>query len=235
MEGLNYLLGLVRKGSKDTVPIIFVLNEIDHFVKHPKQNILYNLFDMTVTSLIPIAVIGLTVQLDVVELFEKRVKSRFQLRYIHLFPAENYGEFLRVIRSVLSVPQDLTASPYAKDFNASLDELFEDRQAFCAALNRLQIEVRRDDRQTFKRPFALLDVMLLRHNQLEQMPDGGRDDVLVVLEIVLEFLKLSERLADVAGDRRFLCDDESLAHVAALLYAARYGSRNLFFSARRQN
>src|ERR1035441_47382 len=61
------------------------------------------------------------------------------------------------------------------------------------------------------------------------MADGRRDDVIVVLEIVVVFLKLSERLADVAGDGRFLGDDESFAHVAAFLYAAHRRLRNLFF------
>jgi hypothetical protein len=47
------------------------------------------------------------------------------------------------------------------------------------------------------------------------------------------FLKLSERLADVAGDGRFLGDDEGLAHSAALLYAAGCRPRNLFLVRRR--
>jgi len=76
------------------------------------------------------------------------VKSRFQLRYIHLFPAENYGEFLRVIRSVLSVPQDLTASPYAKDFNASLDELFEDQTS--QKMTRRVFDLSKDFRLIFR-------------------------------------------------------------------------------------
>jgi hypothetical protein len=43
------------------------------------------------------------------------------------------------------------------------------------------------------------------------------------------FLKLSERLADVAGDGWFLRDDECFAHVALFLYAARRRLRNLNF------
>jgi len=66
------------------------------------------------------------------------------------------------------------------------------------------------------------------------MPDGRRDDVALVLEIVVVFLKLSECLADVTGHGRFLRDDQGLAHMVRS--SLRFGtpSAQLIFSARRK-
>ena len=77
----------------------------------------------------------------------------------------------------------------------ALDELFEDAQAVRAPLNRLQIEMRRDDRQILEAPFALRGLDARRRHDGQQMADGRRDDELVVLEIILMLLKLAERLA----------------------------------------
>ena len=52
-----------------------------------------------------------------------------------------------------------------------------------------------------------------RRHDGEQMADGRRDDILVVLEVIVVLLKLAERLGDVAGDGRFFRDDECFTHL----------------------
>ena len=52
----------------------------------------------------------------------------------------------------------------------ALDELFEGPQAGFAPLNRLQIEVRRDDRQAFERPLAARGLDAFRRHDGEQWP-----------------------------------------------------------------
>lgn len=73
-------------GNKDAVTaaksVIIVLDEFDLFVSHPRQTLLYNLFDIAQARKAPVAVIGLTTKVDVTELLEKRVKSRFSHRYV---------------------------------------------------------------------------------------------------------------------------------------------------------
>ena len=64
--------------------VIFVLDEFDLFTSHPRQTLLYNLFDIAQARKAPIAVLGLTTKIDVVDRLEKRVKSRFSHRYVHL-------------------------------------------------------------------------------------------------------------------------------------------------------
>ena len=53
-----------------------ILEEFDLFTQHKNQTLLYNLFDITQASKAPLTVVGVTRRLDVMELFEKRVKSR---------------------------------------------------------------------------------------------------------------------------------------------------------------
>ncbi|KAF5019639.1 hypothetical protein F66182_8343 [Fusarium sp. NRRL 66182] len=64
--------------------IVFVIDEFDMFASHPRQTLLYNLFDIAQSRKAPIAVVGCTTRLDVVEMLEKRVKSRFSHRYVYL-------------------------------------------------------------------------------------------------------------------------------------------------------
>jgi origin recognition complex subunit 4 len=64
--------------------VIFILDEFDLFTTHPRQTLLYNLFDIAQARKAPIVVLGITTRVDVVEALEKRVKSRFSHRYVHL-------------------------------------------------------------------------------------------------------------------------------------------------------
>ncbi|OAA58367.1 Zinc finger, FYVE/PHD-type [Niveomyces insectorum RCEF 264] len=62
--------------------VVFVIDEFDLFATHPRQTLLYNLFDIAQARKAPIAILGLTAKIDVVESLEKRVKSRFSHRQI---------------------------------------------------------------------------------------------------------------------------------------------------------
>ena len=64
--------------------IVIILDEFDLFVTHPRQTLLYNLFDIAQARKAPIAVIGITTKVDVTEMLEKRVKSRFSHRYVYV-------------------------------------------------------------------------------------------------------------------------------------------------------
>ena len=64
--------------------VVFIMDEFDLFATHARQTLLYNLFDIAQARKAPIAVLGLTTKIDVVESLEKRVKSRFSHRYVYL-------------------------------------------------------------------------------------------------------------------------------------------------------
>ncbi|KAI7865890.1 origin recognition complex subunit 4 C-terminus-domain-containing protein [Mucor mucedo] len=118
-DSFDYMLSLLKSGDKSSLPVIFILDEFDLFAQHPKQALLYNLFDAAQSAQNPMAVIGLTCRLDTLELLEKRVKSRFSHRQIYLFPSSNFGQFIEIAKGTLTLP------PEHKLFNDSLEELFQ--------------------------------------------------------------------------------------------------------------
>jgi hypothetical protein len=63
-----------------------------------------------------------------------------------------------------------------------------------------------------ERPFAALDLVFLRHGQLEQMADGRRQHVVVALEIFALLGEAAQRARDVLGDGGLLGNDQLFAH-----------------------
>lgn len=82
--------------------VIFIIDEFDLFTSHPRQTLLYNLFDIAQSRKAPIAVLGLTTKVGVVESLEKRVKSRFSHRYVHLTLPKTFEIFRDICKSALS-------------------------------------------------------------------------------------------------------------------------------------
>ncbi|KAF2762960.1 hypothetical protein EJ05DRAFT_506614 [Pseudovirgaria hyperparasitica] len=89
--------------------VIFIMDEFDLFASHPRQTLLYNLFDIAQSRKAPIAVLGLTTRIDVAESLEKRVKSRFSHRYVHTSLSKSLPAFRDLCRTLLTIePTDLS-------------------------------------------------------------------------------------------------------------------------------
>ena len=88
-----------------TKAVTFILDEFDLFASHPRQTLLYNLFDVAQSRNAPIAVLGLTTKISAVESLEKRVKSRFGQRYVHLSLPRSFSTFSETCKSVLVPPK----------------------------------------------------------------------------------------------------------------------------------
>ncbi|QSZ33771.1 hypothetical protein DSL72_005342 [Monilinia vaccinii-corymbosi] len=86
--------------------VVFILDEFDLFTIHSRQTLLYNLFDIAQARKAPIAVLGLTTRVDVVESLEKRVKSRFSHRYVHLSLPRSLPAFWEVCKDGLMVDSE---------------------------------------------------------------------------------------------------------------------------------
>lgn len=85
-DNLAFLLDCLKSGDRiQSKSVIFILDEFDLFCAHSNQTLIYNLFDVAQSAQAPICVIGLTRRNDVIEMLEKRVKSRFSHRQIFLF------------------------------------------------------------------------------------------------------------------------------------------------------
>lgn len=98
--------GQDQQPGQVTKSVIFVLDEFELFASHPRQTLLYNLFDVAQSRKAPIAVLGLTTRVDVAESLEKRVKSRFSHRYVHLSLSKSYLAFQQACQSAMTVGSD---------------------------------------------------------------------------------------------------------------------------------
>ncbi|KAI8628172.1 hypothetical protein F5Y19DRAFT_438378 [Xylariaceae sp. FL1651] len=102
--------------------VIFIIDEFELFATHARQTLLYNLFDIAQARKAPIAVLGLTTRIDVVESLEKRVKSRFSHRYVYLSLPKSLPAYWDICRQGLTVDaEDLEA----EGFDTSLQGLNE--------------------------------------------------------------------------------------------------------------
>ena len=151
--------------------IIFILDHFEAFTTHSRQTLLYNLFDVATfhpPGAPAIAVIGMTSVLNVTDLLEKRVKSRFSHRTLFLrSPASmtEYWERVRQhlmihdsdsasinvalsmqdkLRAVASPAAPLTAKPPSSTprWNSALSDLHPGNPAFTSLLLRIQAQTR---------------------------------------------------------------------------------------------
>jgi len=98
--------GREEGSDRVTKSVIFVLDEFELFASHPRQTLLYNLFDIAQSRKAPIAVLGLTTRIDVAESLEKRVKSRFSHRHVHLGLAKNFSAFSAACKAKMTIEPD---------------------------------------------------------------------------------------------------------------------------------
>lgn len=99
-------LGQEQAPGQTNKSVIFILDEFELFASHPRQTLLYNLFDIAQSRKAPIAVLGLTTRIDVAESLEKRVKSRFSHRYVHLSSPRNFPAFVDICKAALLAKED---------------------------------------------------------------------------------------------------------------------------------
>jgi origin recognition complex subunit 4 len=86
--------------------VVFILDEFDLFTTHSRQTLLYNLFDIAQARKAPIIVLGLTARIDVVESLEKRVKSRFSHRYVHLSLPRSLPAFWDICKAGITIDME---------------------------------------------------------------------------------------------------------------------------------
>uniref|UniRef100_A0A668AMB6 Origin recognition complex subunit 4 n=1 Tax=Myripristis murdjan TaxID=586833 RepID=A0A668AMB6_9TELE len=127
-ENLAFLLEALKKGDRSSSrPVLFVLDEFDLFAHHRNQTLLYNLLDVSQSAQTPVAVVGLTCRLDVLELLEKRVKSRFSHRQIHLLSGMTFPQYLQRVQTQLRLPDGFPDARFSHEWNGSVQTLCEDK------------------------------------------------------------------------------------------------------------
>ncbi|XP_076366862.1 origin recognition complex subunit 4 isoform X2 [Tachypleus tridentatus] len=101
--------------------------EFDLFCYHKNQTLIYNLFDIVQSSQTPVAVVGITCRLDVIELLEKRVRSRFSHRQLYLFNQYNFTDYMNIVKKLLQLPEDFSDLLQRNQWNEHIEKLLEER------------------------------------------------------------------------------------------------------------
>ncbi|XP_067936792.1 origin recognition complex subunit 4-like [Watersipora subatra] len=166
---LQFLLESLRTGTRNSQPIVIVLDEFHLFSEHKNQTLLYNLFDISQTNQTPICVVGLTCRLDTTELLEKRVKSRFSHRYIYLTDQVAYPELQSLLAFYLKHSESLCRAKgsLATQWNKKIDQLLLDPQIKDSLLFRFSISA---DMNSVKQLAALIITACSRSQAL---PDNS--------------------------------------------------------------
>ncbi|VEN35681.1 unnamed protein product [Callosobruchus maculatus] len=195
-ENLAFLLECLRTGDKcKSKSVIFILEAFDLFCSHHNQTLLYNLFDVSQSAQAPICILGITCRLDVIELLEKRVKSRFSHRQIFLLPHDSQTsksdaleDVLRKIEDYLRVPEGSvklkTNDTLTKQWNKSLTNLLKDKK-FKNVIQRL-IDI--DNSESMLKDFLVKVIFQLNGENLtvdifqKQLNMLEEDDMIKVLQ-----------------------------------------------------
>ncbi|RDD39949.1 Origin recognition complex subunit 4 [Trichoplax sp. H2] len=125
-ETFAYILESYKNGNPKKGSIIFILDVFDLFTRHRNQALLYNLFEVCQSAKVSVLVIGVTCRLDVLELLEKRVKSRFSHRQIYLLYAPSFDQYVAVFKSLLKIEGKGHKPSQTKSWNNHIEKLAND-------------------------------------------------------------------------------------------------------------
>eukprot|EP00752_Nemacystus_decipiens_P011241 g9990.t1 len=103
-SNLAMMVESMKTGAVNGVPVIFVLDVFERFTCRKPQTLLYALLDLCQDKTICAAVVGLSVNLNVLDVAEKRVKSRFSFRQIR-FPRQDLNSIVSILADALTVPE----------------------------------------------------------------------------------------------------------------------------------
>ncbi|KAK4758743.1 hypothetical protein SAY87_020044 [Trapa incisa] len=126
-DNSQFMLATLQECGLKHKTLVFVLDEFDLFIQG-KQRLLYALLDALQSISSQAVVIGVSCQLDVEKLLDKRVKSRFSHRFL-LFLPPSKNDLLKLVEHALYLPIDSSIpQDYAVEYNAKLDAILEDRR-----------------------------------------------------------------------------------------------------------
>lgn len=124
-DSFEFLIRSMRAGNANSKPLLFIMEEFDLFTKNKTQLLLYTILNTIQTSTTPMCLIGVTCRIDVLDLLEKRIKSRFSHRQIYLFNDFSTTKYLTMAKYFILNSEHLKSlkSKYIEPF---VDELLDD-------------------------------------------------------------------------------------------------------------
>ncbi|CAN4121739.1 unnamed protein product [Withania somnifera] len=135
-DNSQFVMAMLRECGLAHKTIIFVLDEF-HLFTQGKQRLLYSLLDAMQSVTSQAVVVGVSCRLDVDQLSEKRVRSRFSHRKL-LFLPPSQEDLQKILQHALLLPTESSLPPqYIASYNKKLlstlsDDKFKDIiESFC--------------------------------------------------------------------------------------------------------
>lgn len=137
----SHLPSLIAQLSSLSLPVILLLDGFHLFTGHARQALLYCLLDAVQSCRVGadgqkgLAVIGLTSRVDVINLLEKRVKSRFSHRILRTAGLSSIDEWKSTLRRCLDISPEgkcdnstsSTAQEWSKLWTYNVEHFLNDR------------------------------------------------------------------------------------------------------------
>ena len=176
-DSFEFLLRSFRTGDKQTKPLIFIMEEFDLFTKNKSQLLLYTILNTIQSSSSPMCLIGLSCRIDVLDLLEKRVKSRFSHRQIYLFNDYSFDKYMEmgkffIENSGIESSESKSKSKYLSNY---LDELFNDKDI----LKMLNRQFEYDKSMLTLKRILILPTIKLNELDKQALKDKNIDEVKV--------------------------------------------------------
>jgi origin recognition complex subunit 4 len=120
-ETLQSLLSVFETANDNSVSVIFILDELDRFAMHTRQTLLYNLLDLSQTTQVGIAVVGITARMNTRELLEKRVRSRFSQRIYSITRSATLQGFWEICRATVTIDEGIIDQDFRTKWNDHIE------------------------------------------------------------------------------------------------------------------
>lgn len=125
---LSHILSLLTGSAQapSSHPLIVVLDQFDLLTQRQRQALLYCLLDAAQANTYApgMLVLGMTSRVDAADFLEKRVKSRFSHRIVHVLPP-SFDQYMILARMALAAGAS-TATEWGRAWLAEVDQLIQD-------------------------------------------------------------------------------------------------------------
>merc|ERR1719272_711213 len=91
------MTGLLRGGFLHARTLVVVLEQFEHFCSRQRQTLLYNLFDVAQTAGVDVCIVATSSKMNVIDMLEKRIRSRFSMRQLLVTLPQNMDELNEVL------------------------------------------------------------------------------------------------------------------------------------------
>mmetsp|Transcript_17861 Transcript_17861/g.39175 ORF Transcript_17861/g.39175 Transcript_17861/m.39175 type:complete len:452 (-) Transcript_17861:278-1633(-) len=227
-EGMEWIRGVLRESFQHASSVVIVLDKLECFCCKTRQTLLYNLFNIAQETEVRLSIICTSEKMDVMDMLEKRIKSRFSMRHVHTFLPSTWGGLIQVLMSRLRLPTNCgLKAAFQKEFHSRLEAALRSKRSQwkhdvdlgrppswflwqCLPLTRLLVD------QEVKAP---LPAAKRPRRALGSLPSYTDNEVRLLL---LDSLSEAEHIALLAlqrlHERRATCTMSAVLHEIELLH-----------------